>query len=431
MEKLIINGGVPLCGEIEVSGMKNSALAIIIATMLVDGVCVIENLPVINDVAITLEILQTMGMKIKMINATTVEIDSTNVTGGTSPLELVRKMRASIYLMGTELGRFGRAYVGYPGGDDFGVRPIDQHIKGFEALGARVTVESGYVEAVAPDGLKGANVYFDVNTVGGTINVILAAVLAKGTTYIENAAREPHVVDLANFLNSCGANISGAGTDSIRIKGVSSLHGCTYAIIPDMIEAGTYMIAAAATGGALRITNVIPKHLESISSKLEEMGVTVEEMDDMDAVLVSCKGPLSRCNIKTMPYPGFPTDLQPQMSALLCLAKGMSLMTETIFDNRFRYVEELKRMGASIKVDGRTAIIEGGIPLSAAQVRAVDIRAGAAMVIAALATNGRTEIDEIYHIERGYDNIVGKLSTVGADIKKVYIPDSALYNLAN
>ena len=431
MEKLIINGGTPLCGEIDVSGMKNAALAIIMAALLVDGVCTIENLPVINDVAITLEILQRMGVRIKMINATTVEIDSANATGGTSPLELVRKMRASCYLIGAELGRFGRAYVGYPGGDDFGVRPIDQHIKGFEALGARVSVESGYIEANAPNGLKGASIYFDINTVGGTINLILAAVLAKGTTYIENAAREPHIVDLANFLNCCGANISGAGTDTIKIKGVPSLHGCTYAIIPDMIEAGTYMIAAAATGGSLRITNVIPKHLESISAKLEEMGVTVEELDDDDAVFVSCDSPLSRCNIKTMPYPGFPTDLQPQMSVLLCFAAGTSLMTETVFDNRFRYVEELKRMGASIKVDGRTAVIEGGIPLSAAQVRAVDIRAGAAMVIAGLAIDGRTEIDEIYHIERGYDNIVGKLQAVGADIKKVYIPDSALYNLAN
>ncbi len=429
MEKLIINGGAPLCGEIEVSGMKNAALAIIMGTLLVDGVSVIENLPVINDVAITLEILSSMGMKIRMLNATTVEIDSTHATGGSSPLELVRKMRASCYLIGAELGRFGRAYVGYPGGDDFGVRPIDQHIKGFEALGARVTVESGYIEAVAPMGLKGSSVYFDVNTVGGTINVILAAVLASGTTYIENAAREPHVVDLANFLNACGANVSGAGTDTIKIKGVPSLHGCTYAIIPDMIEAGTYMIAAAATGGALKVTNVIPKHLESISAKLEEMGVTVEELDD--AVFVKCENGLSRCNIKTMPYPGFPTDLQPQMSALLCLADGVSFMTETIFDNRFRYVEELKRMGASIKVDGRVAIIEGGTPLSAAKVRAVDIRAGAAMVIAGLATKGRTEIDEIYHIERGYDNIVGKLSTVGADIRKIYIPDTALYNLAN
>jgi len=431
MEKLIINGGTPLCGEIEVSGMKNAALAVIMSALLVEGTCTIENLPVINDVAITLEILQRMGVKIKMINATTVEIDATHATGGTSPLELVRKMRASCYLIGAELGRFGRAYVGYPGGDDFGVRPIDQHIKGFEALGARVSVESGYIEATAPNGLKGSSIYFDINTVGGTINVILAAVLAKGTTYIENAAREPHIVDLANFLNCCGANISGAGTDTIKIKGVPSLHGCTYAIIPDMIEAGTYMIAAAATGGSLKITNVIPKHLESISAKLEEMGVTVEELDDDDAVFVSADGPLSKCSIKTMPYPGFPTDLQPQMSALLCLANGISYMTETVFDNRFRYVEELKRMGASIKVDGRMAIIEGGIPLSAAQVRAVDIRAGAAMVIAGLATNGRTEIDEIYHIERGYDNIVGKLQAVGADIKKVYIPDSALYNLAN
>jgi len=429
MEKLIINGGSPLCGEIEVSGMKNAASAIIMGTLLVDGVCVIENLPVINDVAIALEILSTMGVRIRMLNSTTVEIDATHANGGTSPLELVRKLRASCYLIGAELGRFGSAHVGCPGGDDFGVRPIDQHIKGFEALGAKVGVESGYIDAAAPNGLKGASVYFDLITVGGTINIILASVLAKGTTYIENAAREPHVVDLANFLNSCGAQITGAGTDTIKIKGVPSLHGCSYAIIPDMIEAGTYMISAAATSGSLKITNVIPKHLESISAKLEEMGVEVEELDD--AVVVSRRGPLSRINIKTMPYPGFPTDLQPQMSALLCLADGISFMTETIFDNRFRYIEELKRMGACIKVDGRTAVIEGGVPLSAAQVRALDIRAGAAMVIAGLAIPGRTEIDDIYHIERGYDNIVGKLQAVGADIKKVYIPDSALYNMAN
>jgi len=427
MEKIVINGGRPLYGDIEVSGMKNAAGAILIATLLVSDKCIIENLPCINDVATTLEILRHMNVEVRMLDKNTVEIDTRNAIGGTSPLDLVRRMRSSYYLYGAELGRYGRAYAGYPGGCDFGVRPIYQHIKGFEALGATVTCEGGYVEAVAPSGgLRGANIFFDLNTVGGTINVMLAAVRAKGTTIIENAAREPHVVDVANFLNTCGANITGAGTDTIRIKGVDKLKGCTYAIIPDMIEAGTYMIAAAATKGRLRIKNVIPKHLESISAKLEEMGVSVEMGDDY--VTVWRDGPLYRVNVKTLPYPGFPTDMQPQMCVLMCLADGVSYLNESIFENRFRYVEELKRMGANIKVDGRTAIIEGGTPLSAAQVHAHDLRAGAALVIAGLATEGRTEIEEIQHIERGYDNLVGKLQSVGADIRKVILPDS--YGLA-
>ena len=429
MEKIVINGNIPLNGVIEVSGTKNAALAVIFANLLVEDICVIENLPVISDVAVSLEILQAMGLKIRMLNKNTIEIDSRIAAGGTSPLELVRKMRASYYLLGAELGRFGKAYVGYPGGCDIGLRPIDRHIKGFEALGATVNVEGGYIEAVAPKGLKAGNIYFDDNTVGGTINVILAAVKAKGMTIIENAAREPHVVDLVNFLNTCGARITGAGTDTIKIQGVEKLHGCTYAIIPDMIEAGTYMIAAAATCGCLKITNVIPKHLESISAKLEEMGVDVEEYDDY--VIVSRKNKLTKTNVKTLPYPGFPTDLQPQMSILLCLANGVSYLTETIFESRFKYVEELKRMGASIKVDGRTAIIEGGAPLSATQVRAHDLRSGVAMIIAGMTIKGRTEIEEIHHIERGYDNIVGKLCGVGADIKKIYVPDAATYEMVN
>jgi len=429
MEKIIIQGGKPLNGSVEVSGTKNAAVAVIMASFLVEDVCVIENIPVINDVAVSLEILQTMGLKIRMLSKNTVEIDSRHAVGGTSPLELVRKMRASYYLLGAELGRFGHAYVGYPGGCDIGLRPIDQHIKGFEALGATVSVEGGYIEATAPHGLKASNIYFDCSTVGATINVMIAAVKIKGTTVIENAAREPHVVDLANFLNTCGAKITGAGTDTIKIRGVDKLHGCTYAIIPDMIEAGTYMIAAAATCGNLRINNVIPKHLESISAKLEEMGVYVEEHDDY--MIVSRNSKLHKVNIKTLPYPGFPTDLQPQMSILLCLAEGVSYLTETIYEGRFRYVEELKRMGASIKVDGRTAIIEGGVPLSGAQVRALDLRAGVALVIAGMAVNGKTEIDEIHFIERGYDNIVGKLCGVGADIKKVYMPDPVSYEMVN
>lgn len=430
MEKIVINGGRPLYGDIEVSGTKNAAGAILIATLLVGDICVIENLPDINDVATSLEILRSMNVGVRRLDKTTYEIDPRHAIGGMSPLELVRKMRSSYYLYGAELGRFGRAYAGYPGGCDFGVRPIDQHIKGFEALGATVTNEGGYIEAVAPPGgLRGTNIFFDLNTVGGTINVMLAAVRAKGTTIIENAAREPHVVDVANFLNTCGANISGAGTDTIRIKGVDKLRGCTYAIIPDMIEAGTYMIAAAATKGRLNIKNVIPKHLESITAKLEEMGVNIEVGDD--SITVWRDGPLNRVNVKTLPYPGFPTDMQPQMCVLMCLANGVSYLNESIFENRFRYVEELKRMGASIKVDGRTAIIEGGTPLSAAQVRALDLRAGVAMVIAGLATEGRTEIEEIHHIERGYDNIVGKLQGVGADIRRVTMPDTFRLEKAN
>ena len=429
MEKIVINGGSPLKGSIEVSGMKNAALPILMGCLLVEDKCIIENLPEIDDVTLSLKILQAMGISVKTINRNSVEIDSTYAIGGSAPIDYVRKMRASYYLLGAELGRFGRAYVGYPGGCDFGVRPIDQHIKGFECLGAEVTVEGGYVEAIAKDGLNGASVFFDVITVGGTMNVMLAAVKANGTTVIENAAREPHIVDLANFLNSCGAKISGAGTDTIKIKGVEKLHGCTYAIIPDMIEAGTYMLAAAATKGSLRITNVIPKHLESITAKLQEMGVKVTEDDE--SVTVTHSGELSRINVKTMPYPGFPTDMQPQIGVLLCLANGVSCLSEGVYDNRFRYVEELKRMGALIKVDGRTAIIEGVEALSPAQIKAVDLRAGAAMVIAALATSGVSEIEDINHIERGYDDIVGKLRRVGADIKKVYFPDKNGLSKAN
>ena len=328
MDKYIINGGKPICGSIETSGMKNSAVAILFGCLLINDTCIIENVPDIIDVAVSLEILSGVGVRVRRIGKNTIELDSTYAVGGSSSYELVRKMRASYYLMGAELGRFSSAYVAYPGGCDFGVRPIDQHIKGFECLGATVNVEGGYVEANALGGLHGGNIFFDVTTVGGTINVILAAVKADGVTVIENAAREPHVVDLANFLNTCGARISGAGTDTIKIRGVKQLHGCTYAIIPDMIEAGTYMIAAAATCGNLRITNVIPKHLESISAKLVEMGVDVIEEDNY--VIVSRRGPLDRVNIKTQPYPGFPTDLQPQICVLMCLANGVSYLNESV-----------------------------------------------------------------------------------------------------
>ncbi len=428
MEKIIINGGVPLRGSVEVSGSKNAAIPIILAALMIDDVCVIENVPNISDISLSLEILSAMGCKVRMLSRNTVEIDSRRAVGGSSPYELVRKMRGSYYLVGAELARWSKASVGLPGGCDFGVRPIDQHIKGFKALGATVNVEGGYIDAEA-ENLRAANIYFDLETVGGTINVMLAATKAKGQTIIENAAREPHVVDLANFLNTCGAKISGAGTDTIKIKGVESLHGCTYAIIPDMIEAGTYMCAAAATGGRLLVTNLIPKHMESVTAKLEEMGVEIIENDD--SIEVISTGRLDRVNVKTQPYPGFPTDMHPQFATLLCLANGVSILNESVFNNRFRYVEELRRMGANIKVDGSTAIIEGGKALSGAPVKAVDLRAGVAMIIAGLSVKGKTEVEDIHFIERGYDDIVGKLRGVGANIKKVLVPDKDVFEKAN
>ena len=416
-------------GDIDVSGMKNAAVPVILSTVLLDDVCTLENLPNILDVSYSLEILQSMGATVKRLDKNTVTIDTRHVRGGSSPYDLVRKMRGSYYIMGAELGRFGCANVGCPGGCDFGVRPIDQHIKGFRALGAQVNVDGGYLEAKTPNELHAAHLFFDKVSVGATINVIIAATRAKGTTVIENAAREPHVVDLANFLNSCGARISGAGTDVIKIRGVDRLYGCTYAIIPDMIEAGTYMIAAAATKGRLHIRNVIPKHLESISAKLEEMGAQIEEFDD--SILVTGPASLRPTDVRTQPYPGLPTDVHPQLCVLLCLAQGVSYLTEGVWDNRFRYVEELKRMGAQIKVDGKMAIVEGGEPLSAAPLQAVDLRAGAAVVIAALTANGKSEIENIYHIERGYDDLVGKLRGVGADIRRVIVPDDFSMDTAN
>ncbi|MBE6672522.1 MAG: UDP-N-acetylglucosamine 1-carboxyvinyltransferase [Ruminococcaceae bacterium] len=420
MEKFVIHGGRPLVGEIEISGMKNAALPILMGCVLVKGECIIENLPEIHDVTVSLQILEAMGATVRMLDRNTVAIDASNVRYGTAPLELVNTIRASYYLMGAELGRFGKTHVGYPGGCDFGVRPIDQHLKGFKVLGADAEIVNGYVDAETEDGLVGGHIFFDLVSVGATINVMLAACMAKGMTEIENAAKEPHVVDLANFLNACGADIKGAGTDTIRINGVERLHGCSYAIIPDMIEAGTYMIAAAATRGDLTITNVIPKHLDCVSAKMREMGVTVEEGDEW--VRVSHKGELTAANVKTQPYPGYPTDMQPQISILMCLAKGTSTLKESVFDNRFRYIDELLRMGANVKVDGKMATFEGG-GLSAARVRAVDLRAGAAMVIAGLAIEGCTEVDNIRLIERGYDHIIEKLQAVGADICRVEIKD--------
>lgn len=430
-EKLVINGGKPLRGEIEVSGMKNAAVAIIFGTILTEDKCIIENLPDISDVAHSLAILSSIGAKVKRLNKTTYEIDTRRIRAGSSPYELVRKMRASYYILGAELGRFRKAHAAYPGGCDFGVRPIDQHMKGFEALGAKIDVESAYIDVDATEnGLKGANIYMDCVSVGATINIMLAACRAEGVTVIDNAAREPHVVDLANFLNASGASITGAGTDVIKIKGVERLHGVDYAIIPDMIEAGTFMVAAAATSGDCRITNVIPKHVESISAKLIEMGVTVEEFDD--SIRIARSGELNKISVKTLPYPGFPTDMNPQMCVLMCLANGVSMMSEGVWDNRFRYVEELRLMGADIKVDGKLAVIEGNTEFSAAPVKAVDLRAGAAMIIAGLVANGKTEIENIHHIQRGYENIVEKLRKVGADIRLVtFVDDSDTVPVAN
>lgn len=420
LDKFVIKGGNRLTGEVTVSGAKNAAIAIIPATVLSDGICRIENIPNITDVNSITRILYDMGAKVRNINKTTLEIDASSVHTYIASEELARQMRGSYYLMGALLGRFHHAVVTMPGGCDFGVRPIDQHLKGFAALGAKYRIEGGMVDVYA-DKLVGNNIYLDVASVGATANIILAAAKAEGTTVIENAAKEPHIVDLANFLNSMGADIRGAGTDVIKIFGVQHLNGTSYSIIPDQIEAGTYMVAAAATSGDVLIHNIIPKHLESISAKLEEMGVNVEEFDD--SVRVSRNGKLNKCNIKTMPHPGFPTDMQPQIAVLLSLAQGTSIINENVWDNRFRYVEELKRMGAQISVDGKLAVIEGVDHLDAAPVKATDLRAGAALVIAGLCADGLTQIENIQQIERGYENIEGKLRSLGADIRRVHIPE--------
>jgi len=418
----VIQGGKPLFGEITISGAKNAAVAIIPATLLVSGTCRIENIPQISDVTLILNILQDLGADVRTVNRTTVDIDCSHIHNARVPEELARKIRASYYLIGALLGRFGSAEVPPPGGCDLGGRPIDQHIKGFVAMGADVDVQGGYIHARARQGrLMGTTVYMDIVSVGATMNIMLSAVLAEGLTIIENAAKEPHIVDLANFLNSMGAEIMGAGTDVIKIRGVERLNGGTYSIIPDQIEAGTYMAAVAAAGGEVLIKNVIPKHLECITAKLEEMGVEVEDRDD--AILVRRTGKLTRTNVKTLPYPGFPTDMQPQIAAALCLAEGTSVLTEGVWDNRYRYVDEFRRMGAQIQVDGKVAVIEGVEKLSGARLHACDLRAGAAMVIAALAAEGASEVSNIYHIERGYEDIVRKLSGVGADIRVVVTPD--------
>ncbi len=405
-------------GEVEVSGAKNAAVAIIPAALMVDGVCTLENLPQISDVDMLLTILQHLGAKVRYLDKSTVEIDCTHVHFQDAPFDLMRKIRASYYLIGAMLGRFGTAKTTMPGGCNFGVRPIDQHIKGITALGAAFVVEDGFIYANAPEGgLRGAKVYLDKVSVGATMNIMLAACQAKGKTVIENAAREPHIVDLANFLNSMGADVRGAGTDTIKINGVEKLHGGTYTIIPDQIEAGTFMVAAAATGGEVLVKNVIPRHLECISAKLRETGCVVEEYGD--AVLVQGPRQLTSTNIKTQPYPGFPTDMQPLMGVLLCLAKGTGVITEGIYDNRFKYVDELRRMGAEVQVDGKTAVIVGVRGFTGANVRACDLRAGAAVVVAGLCAQGQTLVEDVHYIERGYEDFVGKLSGLGADIRRV------------
>lgn len=416
MERFVIGGPKSLNGEVYISGAKNAAVAVIPAALLVNGICRIENVPDIRDVKILTDTLTQLGAKVTFEDKNTLIIDSSQVNTYVASYDMIKSMRASYYLLGALLGRFGRAEVALPGGCDFGFRPIDQHIKGFEAMGAKVEIEYGVVK-VTSERLTGSQIYLDVVSVGATINLMLAAVMAEGVTTIENAAKEPHVVDIANFLNAMGANIKGAGTDIIKIKGVESLQGgATHSIIPDMIEAGTFMIAAAATQGNVLVRNVIPKHMESLTAKLVEMNIGLEEGDDW--IRVWGNKEMLRANIKTLPYPGFPTDLHPPMALLLCLAEGTSTISEGVWPLRFQYSDELKRMGARIKVEGSIAVIEGICRLTGAPVKATDLRAGAAMVLAGLVAEGTTEVYNIHYIDRGYEDFEGKLRSLGADIRR-------------
>lgn len=417
LEKFIIRGGRPLIGEVSVSGAKNSVVAVLPAALLVDGPCRIENIPEINDVRILIDILKELGCEVEVENNNSIMINSQYIRSNTATYEMVKSLRASYYLLGALLGRFKKAEVAFPGGCDFGYRPVDQHIKGFEKLGAKVEIDRGIIKIEA-ENLVGSQIYMDVVSVGATINIMIAAVKAEGTTIIENAAKEPHVVDVANFLNAMGANIKGAGTDVIKIKGVSNLSGgATHSVIPDQIEAGTFMIAAAATKGDVVVKNVIPKHMESLSAKLIEMGADVEQGGDW--IRVKGSENILKANIKTLPYPGFPTDLHPPASVMLCLANGTSTITEGIWDSRFQYVDELKRMGAQVRVEGRMAVFEGIPKLSGAPVKATDLRAGAAMIIAGLVAEGDTEVYNINYIDRGYEAIEEKLRGLGAEIVRV------------
>mgnify|MGYP002588024369 CR=1 FL=1 len=419
MDKFVIHGGHRLSGEIEVSGAKNAAVALIPAVLLCDEPCILENVPEISDVSISLRILYEMGAQVDYINRTTVRISTVGLKNFCVPYESARRMRASYYFLGALLGKFGKARVSMPGGCPLGDRPIDQHLKAFTAMGADDSVEYGMIR-VRAEHLTGSHIFFDTVSVGATMNAMLAAVKAEGLTILENVAREPHVVDLANCLNMMGADVHGAGTDVIKIRGVKQLHGCSYSIIPDQIEAGSYMVGAAITGGDVTLHNVIPKHMEPITAKLRAAGCEVTEYDD--AMRIVRHGAIHPVKIKTMPHPGFPTDMQPLMTVLLTLADGTSIVTEGIWENRFRYVDELIRMGANIQVDGQVAVIEGVKKLYPAPLRALDLRAGAAMVMAALAADGVSEIDETAHIERGYENIVEKLQALGADIRRVEVP---------
>lgn len=416
MEQYIIKGGMPLCGDVSIGGAKNAALGILAAAIMADETVTIENVPNVRDTRALLQTFEGIGAKVKYVYNNSVQINGQSINDVVVDNDSIKKIRASYYLLGALLGKYRRAEVALPGGCNIGSRPIDQHIKGFRALGAKVEIKGGMVIAEAKE-LKGSHIYLDVVSVGATINIMLAACMAEGNTIIENSAKEPHIVDVANFLNSMGANIKGAGTDVIRIKGVKHLGGTTYSIIPDQIEAGTFMFAAAATKGDVTIRNVIPKHLESISAKLLEIGCEVTEYDD--AVRVVGHPNLRSTNVKTLPYPGFPTDMQPQMAVVLALANGSSMVTESIFENRFKYVDELTRMGAKIKVEGNTAYIEGVPGLTGAQVASPDLRAGAALVIAALAADGISIIDDIQYIQRGYEDFEIKLRSLGALIEKV------------
>ena len=416
MEQYVIKGGSPLYGEVEIGGAKNAALAILAASVMTDETVTIENLPNVRDINVLLQAIEGIGAKVERVDAHKVMISGSSIQDVTVDNEYIRKIRASYYLIGALLGKYKKAQVALPGGCEIGSRPIDLHIKGFRAMGADVDIAHGLVCAEAT-GLKGTHIYLDKVSVGATMNIMMAAAMAEGKTVIENAAKEPHVVDLANFLNSMGASIRGAGTDVIRIVGTDKLHGTEYSIIPDQIEAGTFMFAAAAAGGNVLVKNVIPKHLEATTAKLLEVGCTIEEFDD--AVRVISSGKLTHTQVTTLPYPGFPTDMQPQMAVVLAIAEGTSTITESIFENRFRYVDELTRMGASIKVESNIAIITGVEKYTGASVNAPDLRAGAALVIAGLCAEGVTIIDDIHYVERGYEDFEGKLRGIGAQMEKV------------
>lgn len=425
MEQYIMKGGVPLTGEVTISGAKNAALGILAASIMTDETVTLENLPNVRDIRVLLQAMQEIGAKVEYVDKNTVKINGSHISSVSIDYEFIRKIRASYYLLGALLGKYRRSQVALPGGCNIGSRPIDQHIKGFKALGATVEIDQGMI-ATKADRLVGTHIYMDVVTVGATINVMMAAAMAEGKSIIENAAKEPHIVDVANFLNSMGANIKGAGTDVIRVEGVSKLHGTEYSIIPDQIEAGTFMCMAAATKGDVLVRNVIPKHLEAISAKLIEMGATVEEYDDAVRV-VGRDERLGSTHIKTLPYPGFPTDMQPQIATLLALSEGSSIVTESIFENRFKYVDELTRMGAKITVEGNTAFIEGVERFSGAKVSAPDLRAGAALVMAGLAGKGITTVDQIEYIQRGYEDFEDKLTGLGAQIERIPVDDEKAY----